>query len=91
MAGLRVLVGVMSVLLLAGVVALIYGILRLNATPAGTETVLTLPPGLTLEQASGPADALTLLTRDTDGRATLLMVDPKTGKLLGRYKVETSK
>ncbi|MFD2263706.1 DUF6476 family protein [Lacibacterium aquatile] len=87
MKSLKTLVIGMTTLLVLGMVALVYGIATKLKSPQVTEGKLVVPEGLKVISAGGN-DAITLLTRDSAGVASLLLFDPKTGRQIGRFQIE---
>lgn len=87
MKSLKALVIGMTTLLVLGMVALVYGIATKLKAPIASEGKLVLPAGHKAISAGG-SDAITLLTRDASGAASLLLFDAKTGQQIGRFQIE---
>lgn len=87
MNGLKALVIGMTTLLVLGMVAMVYGLATKLKAPIASEGKLVLPTGHKAISAGG-SDAITVLTRDAAGTASLLLFDAKTGQQIGRFTIE---
>ncbi|HZK89888.1 MAG TPA: DUF6476 family protein [Stellaceae bacterium] len=90
MRGLKILVVVMGVMLVAGLVALVAAIaVRLShrapspPSVAFTAPPVTLPHGSTIETMSVGTDRIVLQVDLADGSVELVVIDLATGRLLG--------
>lgn len=89
MAALKVLVIGMGVLIVLGIVVLVTTLAsRITETKAVWENRLSLPEGHDLLGVIGTRDRVILHTRDANGEALLLAVDPASGKTLGRLTIQ---
>jgi hypothetical protein len=86
MRGLKLLVVVMGVMLIAGVAALVATLavrLSQHATPAFTAPPLALPKGAKIDAMSIGPDRIVLNIVLADGIRQLLVLDMRTGRLIG--------
>jgi hypothetical protein len=92
--GLKLLVGVMGVMLVAGVVALVVAIgarlaHRAPVPPqAFTAPPITLPHGATIERMSTTPERIVLDVALADGSVELVVVDLATGRLVGIFPLK---
>jgi hypothetical protein len=89
MAALKVLVGVMSVLIVLGVAAIVYGIAtRLDlGRPVALDGKVELPAGGRIVDMTAAGDRLVLRIALPDASERLVMVDLARGRQLGTLEV----
>lgn len=96
---LKLLVGVMTTLLVIGLILLVVGIARTSKelTEQGEKLAakigdlpVTIAPGDTLIDLTADGGKLYLGLRHGDGKQSVLVLDSKTGEQLGRLKLETT-
>ena len=89
MAALKVLVGVMSVLIVLGVAAIVYGIAtRLDLSrPVALEGKVELPAGGRIVDMTAAGDRLVLRVALPDASERLVVVDLARGRQLGTLAV----
>ena len=86
MRGLKILVIVMAVMLLAGfatLIVVIAGRLSHRGAPAFAAAPIELPAGGRIETIGAGSDRLVLEILLPDGNRRLIIIDPATGRLLG--------
>tara|TARA_R110000868_G_scaffold100722_7_gene277145 strand:- start:2473 stop:2760 length:288 start_codon:yes stop_codon:yes gene_type:complete len=93
MRGLKALVIGMGVLIVAGVVFLIYAIIdkageKTAAGRSGLQAEVALPAGAEVVETSIGDGTIVLRLRLGDGSGRLLVIDPATGKSLGRIDLK---
>ncbi|MDP7549370.1 MAG: hypothetical protein QGF20_18935 [Alphaproteobacteria bacterium] len=97
---LKLLVGVMTTLLVVGLILLVVGIARTSkdlseqseqlAARMG-DVAVKLAPGDTLIDLTADNGRLYLAIRHQDGGQSVVVLDKKTGERLGRLNLETTK
>ncbi len=97
---LKLLVGVMTTLLVIGLILLVVGIARTSKELGGQsaqsaarigEVTVKLAPGDTLVDLTSDNGRLYLAIRRADGRQVVVVLDSKTGERLGRLNLETKR
>ena len=86
MLALKNIVGLLTVLLVAGFVALIAGLItqsKQRADPGFGAAELTLPAGARVAETAASGDKLVLRVTLANGEERLLILDINSGKLLG--------
>ena len=94
--GLKLLVAVMTLLLVAGLVLLVVGLARtageLSATapaplPGFPDLELTLPAGMRIVETTAAGTRLYVRAEDAGGRGVIFVVDAEAGQVVGRIRV----
>jgi len=96
--GLKLLVGVMTVLLVAGLVLLVVGLARTagdmarggeaaTALAGFPDVVLQLPAGARVVETSAAGRLYYVRAEDDAGRGVVFVVDTETGRLVGRIRL----
>jgi hypothetical protein len=97
---LKLLVGVMTTLLVIGLILLVVGIARTSKELTEQSTQLAakigdvpvqLTPGDSLVDLTADNGRLYLAIRHKNGRQSVVVLDGKTGEHLGQLKLETSR
>ena len=93
MRGLKALVIGMGVLIVAGVVFLLYAIIdkageKTVAGVSGLQAEIVLPPGAAVVETRVGDGTIVLRLRLADGSGRLMVIDPATGKPLGRIDLK---
>ena len=98
--GLKLLVAAMTLLLVAGLVLLLFGLMRGAGRLGGTageapaafpDLRLALPPGARVVESTAAGDRLYLRAEDSQGRGLVLVVDVRDGRLIGRILLESGR
>jgi len=89
MAALKALVIGMGVLIVAGFVVLIYGVLTKAGGPTGSavENRITLPAGATVQSMQMGGDLIVLHVKDRQGREHLLSLDARKGRIVSSLEL----
>jgi hypothetical protein len=87
MQGLKILIGVMTLLIALGLGLLVYGMATLGFTEKQSEASLTLPKDATIEGMSATDKTVTLHIRDAGNNHSIYTVTTGTGKVKNRLNI----
>ncbi len=87
MRGLKILVGIMSTLIVAGLALFAYGITTLKSPTGTADVTLALPSGSQIRSMSGIGNQLAIHIGSRDGEF-IYMYDPGTNRITKRIHIE---